>query len=114
MNWMRQRSRALGNFVGACALLAVACSDPAYRPPTISIVAGNNQTAPAGQPVSVIPVVKVADGSGAPWAGVTVTFSVGLGGGVGGQAFVTGSPATTNADGLASPMAWILGSAPGP
>ncbi len=71
--------------------------------------AGDNQTATAGAPVPVNPVVSVRDGAGNPVAGVSVSFAVASGGGSIGAAL-----ATTDAQGLASGGAWTLGAAAGP
>jgi hypothetical protein len=62
------------------------------------------QTAPAGTNVSDPPSVIVRDISGVPVSGIVVTFVVTAGGGS-----VTGSPVTTNANGVATLTAWKLG-----
>jgi len=66
------------------------------------------QSAPAGTNVADPPKVIVRDVSGIPVAGVVVTFGVTAGGGS-----VTGSPATTNANGIAALTTWKLGTAIG-
>ena len=66
------------------------------------------QTAPAGTNVNDPPRVIVRDISGVPVSGVVVTFAVTAGGGT-----ITGSPATTNALGIAALTAWKLGNAIG-
>ncbi|MEO5815218.1 MAG: Ig-like domain-containing protein [Gemmatimonadaceae bacterium] len=70
--------------------------------------AGDNQTAAAGTSVATAPSVLVTDGAGNPLAGVQVTFTPTAGGGS-----VTGSPATTNASGIATVGSWQLGAALG-
>jgi hypothetical protein len=73
-------------------------------PPTLSIAAGDGQTAVVGTPVSVRPSVVVRDGLGQPMAGVPVTFAVSAGGGT-----VTGANQVTNAAGVATVDEWKLG-----
>jgi len=72
----------------------------------VSMVAASQttQTAPAGTNVSDPPSVIVRDISGVPVSGIVVTFVVTAGGGS-----VTGSPVTTNANGVATLTAWKLG-----
>jgi Bacterial Ig domain/Bacterial Ig-like domain (group 1) len=73
----------------------------------ISIVSGNGQTGAAGAPLTAALVVKVADGSGNPVSGATVTWTVTAGGG-------NPNPAsgTTDANGQAA-TTWTLGATPG-
>jgi adhesin/invasin len=71
-------------------------------------VSTTSQTAPAGANVVNPPSVAVRDAAGIPVAGVQVTFTVTLGGGS-----VTGSPATTNASGIATLTSWKLGNVAG-
>ena len=73
------------------------------------MAAGGDQTAPARGAVPTAPAVRVADQTGAPMAGVPVTFAVAAGGGA-----VTGAAATTDAQGIARVGAWTLGPAVGP
>lgn len=62
------------------------------------------QTAPANTNVSDPPSVIVRDPAGIPVPGVSVTFTVITGGGT-----VTGSPVTTNGNGVATVGSWRLG-----
>ncbi len=71
---------------------------------TLAISAGNAQTTASGSPVAIPPSVIVRDAFGNPVGGASVTFAVASGGGS-----VTGSPATTNASGIATVGSWILG-----
>ncbi len=71
---------------------------------TLTIVAGDGQTAQAGSPVSVRPSVKVTNDAGQPIAGFGVTFVV-----TGGNGSVTGASQTTNSAGLATVGSWVLG-----
>lgn len=74
-------------------------------PASISINAGNQQTAEAGATVPVAPSVVVTDADANVVPGASVLFDVTSGGGT-----VTGSPATTNANGIATLTSWKLGS----
>jgi sugar lactone lactonase YvrE len=78
----------------------------AAAPATLTIFSGNNQSGAAGAPLPSPVVVKVADSSGNPIAGVGVSFSVTGGGGSLGSTGVT-----TGSDGQAA-TAWILGTTP--
>lgn len=67
----------------------------------------NNQSAMFGTAVRNAPQLKVTDASGDPVAGVSVTFSITSGNGtVGGNATAT---VTTDANGVATAPAWVLG-----
>lgn len=70
----------------------------------MTISAGDNQSAAAGATVPIPPAVLVKDANGNVTSGVTVTFTVGQGGGV-----VTGATATSNASGIATAGSWQLG-----
>jgi alpha-tubulin suppressor-like RCC1 family protein len=72
------------------------------------VVAGNNQTLPAGTAVAVKPAVRVADASDNPVSGVAVVFSVTAGGGS-----IAGGATTTGADGIATLERWTLGTVAG-
>ena len=74
----------------------------------IAANAGDGQTASAGTAVGTPPSVIVTDTNNNPVAGVSVTFAVGTGGGL-----VTGSPATTDASGVAAVGSWTLGAVAG-
>ncbi len=74
----------------------------------IAVNAGNNQTAISGTKVAVNPSVLVTDVNGNPVGNVTVTFAVASGGGS-----IGGSPANTNASGIAAVTSWTLGTTVG-
>lgn len=73
----------------------------AALPASLSIAAGDSQTAPVLSPLPVYPVVRVADANGAPVAGYPVAFAV-SGGSIG------SSVAETDASGLASAGPWSM------
>ncbi len=76
----------------------------------VSMVANSSisQSAAAGATVAQPPSVVVRDLAGNPVSGVAVTFTVTAGGGA-----IAGSPATTNASGIATVTSWTLGSTTG-
>lgn len=76
----------------------------ALPPAAMSISAGNNQSALAGQPVPVKPAVRVTDAEGVGVPNITVTFSIRSGSGT-----ITGAAAVTNASGIATIGNWVLG-----
>lgn len=74
-------------------------------PPTnIAINAGDNQNALAGQPVPILPSVRVTDADGVGVSGVSVTFSIRSGAGS-----ISGASQVTNAQGIATIGSWTLG-----
>lgn len=75
----------------------------------LSLNGGDGQGYFPSTAVPTAPSVKVADLDGNGVAGVSVTFAV-----TGGGGSVTGSPATSNASGVATVGSWTLGSAEGP
>lgn len=75
---------------------------------TVTAQSATTQTAAAGTAVAAPPSVRVNDQTGAPMAGVPVTFAVTSGGGV-----LVGGNATTNANGIATVTSWTLGAAAG-
>ncbi len=78
-------------------------------PPTsMTVHAGDGQTAQVGSAVPLPPAVRVRDAFQNAVPGVSVSFSVASGGGS-----VTGSPAWTNTSGVAAVTQWILGPNPG-
>ncbi|MBF0190917.1 MAG: Ig-like domain-containing protein [Magnetococcales bacterium] len=81
----------------------------AVTAPTMSVTAGNNQSAVAGSAVGTALGVTLATGS-TPNAGVTVTFTA-----AGGATFAAGSTATavTDSNGIATAPALTLGTAVG-
>jgi hypothetical protein len=70
---------------------------------------GEGQSATVNTAVAIPPSVLVSDGFGNGVPGVSVTFAATVGGGG-----VTGSPATTDANGEARIGSWVLGPTPGP
>ncbi|TMF11992.1 MAG: hypothetical protein E6I38_04120, partial [Chloroflexi bacterium] len=77
---------------------------------SITLNAGNNQSATAGTTVATPASVIVRDANGNPVAGVSVTFAVASGGGT----VSPTTPVTTNASGIAAVTSWTLGPTAGP
>ena len=77
------------------------------RPAAISVMGGNNQTAPIGRSLADPLVVRVTDPRSRPVAQLRVTFVVTAGGGR-----VVPDTAVTDNDGLAT-VRWTLGTTPG-
>jgi lysophospholipase L1-like esterase len=73
-------------------------------PSKIVAAGGDGQSVVAGTAAPVALSVKVTDAIGDPIANVTVNFAVTSGGGT-----ITGTTATTNADGIATAGTWTLG-----
>lgn len=78
------------------------------RRPTMVLLEGAAQSAPAGAPVPVPPAVRLTNGQGAPAPGVAVRFVV-----TGGGGSVNGPDQTTDSDGVARVGGWTLGPAIG-
>lgn len=74
---------------------------------TMAVDAGDGQSGVAGAAVATPPSVLVTDQYGNPVAGVSVTFTPS------GDGQVTGSPATTDASGIATVGSWVLETAAG-
>jgi adhesin/invasin len=70
--------------------------------------AGNGQTVHVGTAVTIPPSVLVTDANNNPVGGVAVAFAIGSGSGS-----ITGSPAMTNAAGIATVGSWTLGTVAG-
>lgn len=85
--------------------LQITATASAPRIAALAVSAGNNQTAVAGSALPTNPSLVARDAGGLPVEGVTVFFTVLSGGGT-----VTQSSAVTNAQGVASPGTWTLGS----
>jgi hypothetical protein len=75
-------------------------------PASVAIVSGDNQSAPVNSPLPAPLVVKVTDQVGNAVVGTSVNFTAGTG-------TITGSPATTDANGNAS-ATYTTGATPGP
>lgn len=75
-------------------------------PTQIVPVSALRQTAAPGQRVLQAPAVVVRDSAGTAVPGVSVSFTVTSGGGT-----IVGSPATTDANGVARATSWTLGTA---
>jgi hypothetical protein len=102
--------------VASCEKAQVVCSptDPLCSgggggaAASLTMTAGDGQSTSAGTAVVIAPAVTVRDASGNPVSGVSVAFAVASGGGT-----VAGSPATSNASGVATVGSWTLGATPG-
>ncbi len=77
-------------------------------PASVTIVAGDGQSATVATAVFASPAVRVRDAVGNPVPGVAVGFDVIAGGGG-----VSGTPALTDAMGIARAGSWTLGTAAG-
>ena len=73
-------------------------------PASLQAVGGDGQFGAVGEPVPGPPAVLVQDQFGNPVTGVSVVFSVTIGGGT-----ITGSPAVSDDAGIATAGAWTLG-----
>ncbi|HEX9728792.1 MAG TPA: hypothetical protein VGA37_09840 [Gemmatimonadales bacterium] len=71
---------------------------------SMSIAAGNGQSATVASALPIAPAVTVLDTAGNPAAGVMVAFAV-----TGGGGSITGDTATTDAQGIAAVGSWTLG-----
>jgi adhesin/invasin len=90
-------------------LLGAFTATPLPGPPAqVVIQAGDGQSVAHDAPVPIAPSVFVGDQYGNAVAGASVSFTVTAGGGS-----VTGSPATSGADGVATLGSWTLGSTVG-
>lgn len=81
---------------------------PSGPPASISIFAGDQQTAPPNTAVAIAPAVKVSDANGVGVAGISVIFSIRSGGGS-----ITGAVAVSDSKGIATLGSWILGAGGG-
>ncbi len=110
-------SWTVGNIAGANSLTAtvgalpVVTFDATGEAAIITVAGGDAQTAVAGSVLPVPPSVLVTDQALNPLAGVSVAFNPTGGGGTFGS--VQGSPAVTDANGIAAPISWTLGVNPG-
>ncbi len=92
---------------GLTAVTFTAAADPG-RPVSMTANSSIAQTAASGTAVGDSPSVIIRDAVGNPVSGVSVTFAIGSGGGT-----VLGSPAITNASGIATITSWTLGTTAG-
>jgi hypothetical protein len=98
----------------ACAILvagAAGCGSkesaapaPSVVPVAMTAITATSLTGTVRQQVTPPPAVRVVGSDGRPFAGVTVTFTVGSGGGT-----VSGGSVTTDASGVAGVGSWTLG-----
>jgi hypothetical protein len=94
-----------GTCEGMSGAAPLTVNPPPPGPPTqITPVSALKQTTGPGQAVLQPPAVVVRDAVGTPVPGVSVSFVVTAGNGA-----VTGSPATTDASGVARAASWTLG-----
>ena len=94
----RQRVEAVVDGLAPAVFAATATGVPA----SVRVVAGDGQAAVVGEPVPVLPVVRVSDAQGRPLADIAVAFIARSGA-------VAGAEAVTSQRGEASPEAWTLG-----
>jgi hypothetical protein len=99
-------SQSVSASVGSLTPVMFGATAQALVATTVFAGSATTQTALAGAAVAEAPVVRVNDQTGQPMAGVPVTFAVTAGGGQ-----IASATATTNAVGLATSGAWILGAA---
>jgi hypothetical protein len=97
-----------GGLLLAAALFASACSDPSGPPVPASLEANGVIPGTAMVGSAVTPAVLVSDSRGRPVAGATVTFAVTAGGGS-----VANATGSSNAEGIATPGSWTLGTTAG-
>jgi len=96
--------RLTAQVVGVATVVNFVATATAAAPATIALQSGDNQSAATGAAVATAPSVVIRDRFTNPVSGVSVFFSVATGGGT-----VTGTGATTNANGIASVGEWRLG-----
>jgi concanavalin A-like lectin/glucanase superfamily protein/Big-like domain-containing protein len=99
----------VGPLAGSTSIVTFAIQATPLAAAVIGAQVGNGQTAVAGATLPLSPAVLVTDRFGNPIGGVNVTFALGSGGGS-----VTGTPQTTNANGIATVGSWTLGTTAGP
>ena len=95
-------------FLVMALLIAVAFLVVPVAADTLTLNAGNGQSATVGTAVSTLPSVIVRDASNNPVSGAAVTFAVASGGGS-----LTGASATTGTDGIATVGSRTLGTTAG-
>ncbi len=94
--------------VGGLAPVRFAADAGAGAAATMAIVQGDDQMALVGDPVPVLPTVRVEDAFGNPAEGTLVRFQVSAGGGSVGGANRVAGPA-----GTAAPLQWVVGAMAG-
>ncbi|HEX6250342.1 MAG TPA: Ig-like domain-containing protein, partial [Gemmatimonadaceae bacterium] len=110
------RPRALGQLAAlfaAVIVLGTTCTDSTGpgdppTPTTMLAVSATAQEAVAGSAVPDAPAVIIRDQNGTAMAGISVAFTVSLGGGT-----VSPSSVVTGGDGVARVASWTLGGTPG-
>ena len=111
-------SWTLGSSVGGNTLVASATglSDVTFHAtaiatgPSLTVNAGNNQSATVNTAVSTAPSVKFIDANGNPVPGVLVTFAPATGSG---STLPVDGKRTTDANGVATLTSWVLGTTAG-
>jgi adhesin/invasin len=104
----RSGSYTLTATAGALPPLTLTATARAAAPVSAAIEAGNNQTAPAGRAVPVDPAVRVSDSFGNGVPGLEVLYEV-----TGGDGSALVRRPVTDANGVATVGAWLLGDTPG-
>lgn len=92
---------------GAAPVATFAANALPLPPASLTILAGDGQSAEAGDVVAVLPRVRVADAQGQPIPGILVTFTVAAGGGT-----VSHASRYTDAVGETGLTYWQLGTVP--
>ncbi|HLB53560.1 MAG TPA: Ig-like domain-containing protein [Gemmatimonadales bacterium] len=93
---------------GAISTGSAAVFETRGIPAGLAAFDGTGQTSNVGTAVPLAPGVRASRDDGSPLSGVPVDFTVTAGGGS-----VAGGAVLTGADGVARPIRWILGAAPG-
>lgn len=100
-----QRARAdVAGITGSVTYTTVASAGAASRLTLVGGNGGSGVSNSALEAFATLPSVSVTDAFGNPVAGVSVTFTPGVNSGT-----VAGSPAISNALGIAAPTSWVLG-----
>ncbi|HEU0052706.1 MAG TPA: invasin domain 3-containing protein, partial [Longimicrobium sp.] len=109
-SWKLRTTAGLDSLTATAGALSTVftATATAGAPANIAKSAGDGQTATVNTAVPTAPAVLITDANGNPVSGVSVTFTPATGDGS-----VTGSPATTNASGIATVGSWTLGTAAG-
>jgi hypothetical protein len=103
-------NEATASMAGGAAPVTFSATGTAGPAAQVSVAGGDNQAVLVGTAVNVAPAVLVVDVNDNPVEGVDVTFAVATGGG---NITPAGGLAVTDASGIASVAAWVLGPAAG-